>query len=99
MNIDEVIALADDNARAQGVKWSTTRILGACAIRTAENPFPRCPLKLAANRNNFIYAAEDLGLSTEDRRIIVDAADMRNPAREDSARVRQLMLDTFEFEN
>jgi hypothetical protein len=113
MTILQVIQLADKNARARGLKWTvTTKETDSAGIagRIRLPVIPgicECPLEVAACSGVLTNAINDLNLRDEPGvyQPIVRAADNTFHPQIVSAReherdmtTRQLMLDTFEFE-
>jgi hypothetical protein len=113
VTLEEVIRLADKNARESGDTWEND----VCAIRlreseSGESPYPagcRCPLNIAGRRDNSSESGMTLGLSRDERFAIMTAADI--PLRSEGrgsyltsvlvdpkqVALRELMLSLFDF--
>lgn len=98
MTAEQVIQLADFNARELGLKWFITK---SRDIRLKHEATEYCPLEVAAGFVHYREAARDLQL-TEAAKVMCGADDVYltiNPESMPRAKVlRQLMLETFEFE-
>jgi hypothetical protein len=99
MNADAVIRLADEIARATRVKWTIGRF-GAIRIDHTNEALRMCPLEVAGKvKQRYMsgVAINVLKLDGETANDIVDAADYTISATAEVQRLRQLMLDTFDF--
>jgi hypothetical protein len=99
MNADAVIRLADEIARAARVKWTIGRF-GAIRIDHTNEALRLCPLEVAGEvKQRYMsgMAINVLKLDGETANDIVDAADYTISATAEVQRLRQLMLDTFDF--
>jgi hypothetical protein len=98
MNAEQVIKLADFNARELGLKWIMT---SSQDIRLKRENELYCPIEVAGNFMSVVTASSDLGLLFDIASLVLCAADnivvfSDNPR--EVLRLRELMVRTFEFE-
>jgi hypothetical protein len=101
MTPEEVVKLANFNARELGLKWMTTKTRD---IRLKRDNREYCPIEVAGNFEELNEAAHDLNLLWPSQSLVMHAADddcdFTDGAgvAEKAKALRQLMLNTFEFE-
>jgi hypothetical protein len=100
MNAEQVVKLANFNARELGLKWIVTK---SRDIRLKRGNREYCPIEVAGNFEDFSEASKDLGLNWLLETLVMCAADDITTANESDTpaksvvNLRQFMLMTFDF--
>jgi hypothetical protein len=110
MTPKEIVMLADRMAREYGYRW-VLRLDGSIRVFPSGSDRVRCPLQIAGLScnspvehypgllpfDNYLVAAEALGLDKNARFAVALAADSAIHVYGDSRAIRELMLETFDF--
>ena len=99
MNAEQVIKLADFNAREAQLKWHITK---SHDIRLKRFGRDYCPLEVAGNFEDWSTVEQDMKLGARETQAVMCGADNTVPDQgcEPSRAIamRELMLKMFEFE-